>query len=433
MGWRETCAVDERMRFVMAAEKREEPFAAICRQFGVSRKAGYKWLARYREAGVEGLLDRSRAPLNRRQAIGEEVAERCLAVRRAHPTWGPLKARAFLERRAPSIDWPAPSTIGLLFDREGLTVKRKLRRRSPPSSAPFADCGAANDVWCIDFKGWFLTGDGARCEPLTLTDAMSRYLLRCQALARTDGEHVWAVLDAAFREFGLPLRLRSDNGSPFASIGVGGLSRLSVLVIKAGVKPERIAPGKPQQNGRHERMHLTLLKDAATPPAMSLREQLDRFRAFQRVYNEERPHQGLGNATPPPSAIAPRPAAGTACCASPTIRSTMRSGGCAPTARSNGGASSSTSIARSPASRSASPRTPTAGRSASARSFSARSPMAAIACASPNPPAVDLWTTLRVAHRVHSLSSSNIRPERNRNCVTHVVGQICYLCFRLLR
>ncbi len=432
MGWRETCAVDERMRFVMAAEKREEPFAAICRQFGVSRKAGYKWLARYREAGVEGLLDRSRAPLNRRQAIGEEVAERCLAVRRAHPTWGPLKARAFLERRAPSIDWPAPSTIGLLFDREGLTVKRKLRRRSPPSSAPFADCGAANDVWCIDFKGWFLTGDGARCEPLTLTDAMSRYLLRCQALARTDGEHVWAVLDAAFREFGLPLRLRSDNGSPFASIGVGGLSRLSVLVIKAGVKPERIAPGKPQQNGRHERMHLTLLKDAATPPAMSLREQLDRFRAFQRVYNEERPHQGLGNATPPPSAIAPRPAAGTACCASPTIRSTMRSGGCAPTARSNGGASSSTSIARSPASRSASPRTPTAGRSASARSFSARSPMAAIACASPNPPAVDLWTTLRVAHRVHSLSSSNIRPERNRNCVTHVIGQICYLCFRLL-
>ena len=432
MGWRETCAVDERMRFVMAAEKREEPFAAICRQFGVSRKAGYKWLARYREAGVEGLLDRSRAPLNRRQAIGEEVAERCLAVRRAHPTWGPLKARAFLERRAPSIDWPAPSTIGLLFDREGLTVKRKLRRRSPPSSAPFADCGAANDVWCIDFKGWFLTGDGARCEPLTLTDAMSRYLLRCQALARTDGEHVWAVLDAAFREFGLPLRLRSDNGSPFASIGVGGLSRLSVLVIKAGVKPERIAPGKPQQNGRHERMHLTLLKDAATPPAMSLREQLDRFRAFQRVYNEERPHQGLGNATPAERYCAsPRRWDGVLREPDYPVDHEVRR------VRSNGEikwrASSSTSIARSPASRSASPRTPTAGRSASARSFSARSPMAAIACASPNPPAVDLWTTLRVAHRVHSLSSSNIRPERNRNCVTHVIGQICYLCFRLLR
>ena len=141
-------------------------------------------------------------------------------MRRAHPTWGPVKVRGFLERRAPAIAWPALSTIGLLFDREGLTVKRKLRRRSPPSSAPFAACGAANDVWCIDFKGWFMTGDGARCEPLTLTDAMSRYLLRCQALARNDAEHVWLVLDAAFREFGLPLRLRSDNGPPFASAGV---------------------------------------------------------------------------------------------------------------------------------------------------------------------------------------------------------------------
>ena len=209
-----------------------------------------------------------------------------------------MKVRAFLERQAPALDWPAASTIGLLFDREGLTVKRKLRRRSPPSSAPFAHCGAANDVWCIDFKGWFMTGDGARCEPLTLTDGHSRYLLRCQALAKCDAEHVWPVLDAAFREFGLPRRLRSDNGPPFASAGVGGLSRLSVLVVKAGVEPERIAPGKPQQNGRHERMHLTLLNDAATPPAKSLREQLNRLRAFQRVYNEERPHQALGNATP---------------------------------------------------------------------------------------------------------------------------------------
>ena len=154
MGWMETCAVDERMRLMMAAEKREEPFAALCRRFGVSRRVGYKWLARYREEGVEGLIDRSRAPLHRPQAITDEVAERCLSVRRAHPTWGPVKVRGFLERRAPAIAWPALSTIGLLFDREGLTVKRKLRRRSPPASAPFAACGAANDVWCIDFKGW---------------------------------------------------------------------------------------------------------------------------------------------------------------------------------------------------------------------------------------------------------------------------------------
>lgn len=298
MGWRETCAVDERIRFMIAAEEREEPFAALCRRFGVSRKTGYEWLARYREAGVGGLFDRSRAPLHHPQAIADEIGERCVAVRRDHPTWGPLKVRAFLERQAPLVDWPAASTIGLMFDREGLTVKRKLRRKSPPSSAPFAECGAANDVWCIDFKGWFETGDGARCEPLTLTDAHSRYLLRCQALVKNDAEHVWPVLDAAFREFGLPLRLRSDNGPPFASVGAGGLSGLSVLLVKAGVAPERIAPGKPQQNGRHERMHLTLLKDAATPPAKSLREQIGRLRAFQRLYNEERPHQALGNATP---------------------------------------------------------------------------------------------------------------------------------------
>jgi len=137
-------------------------------------------------------------------------------VRRAHPTWGPVKVRAWLERRKPDIGWPAASTIGALFDREGLTVKRRLRRRCPPSAAPFANCDAANDVWCIDFKGWFRTGDGSRCEPLTLSDACSRYLLRCQAVSRTDEDHVWPILEAAFREFGLPNWLRSDNGPPFA-------------------------------------------------------------------------------------------------------------------------------------------------------------------------------------------------------------------------
>ena len=298
MGWKETCAVEERMRFVMAVQKREESMAAICRRFGVSRRVGYKWWERFEEEGAAGLFDRSRAPLHHPQAIAESIAERCLEVRRAHPTWGPLKVRAYLERCAPGTEWPVASTIGDLFDREGLTVKRKLRRRSPPSSAPFAHCQAANDVWCIDFKGWFLTGDGKRCEPLTLSDACSRYLLRCQDLRRNDTDHVWPVLDAAFRELGLPHYLRSDNGSPFASRGAGGLSKLSVKLIKAGVMPERIAPGKPQQNGRHERMHLTLLQEVANPPANTLREQRKRLRDFQRFYNEERPHQALDNATP---------------------------------------------------------------------------------------------------------------------------------------
>jgi putative transposase len=298
MAWRETCAMAERLRFVDAVVEKQDTFAAICRSFGISRRVGYKWLERYGAAGVEGLRDRSRAPLHHPQALSEEIAARCLAVRRAHPTWGPVKVRCWLAQREPTLSWPAPSTIGDLFDREGLTVKRRLRRRSPPSSAPFAQCGAANDVWCIDFKGWFVTGDGKRCEPLTLSDAHSRYLLRCQALARSDTDHVWPVLYAAFREYGLPLRLRSDNGSPFASCGAGGLSQLAVKVIKAGVVPERIAPGKPQQNGRLERLHLTLLQDTAAPPAATLREQLKRLHSFQHLYNEERPHQALGNDTP---------------------------------------------------------------------------------------------------------------------------------------
>ena len=298
MGWKETCAMDERMRFVLAAEAEEEGMAALCRRFGVNRRSGYKWRERYRSEGVAGLVDRSRAPRHHPQAMSAAIAERCLAVRRAHPTWGPVKVRAFLMRCEPAIAWPAASSIGALFDREGLTVKRRLRRRGPPADAPFAACAQANAVWAIDFKGWFLTGDGTHCEPLTLCDAHSRYLLRCQALARSDAEHVWPVVDAAFREFGLPQRLRSDNGPPFASSGAGGLSQLAVKVIKAGVVPERIAPGKPQQNGRLERLHLTLLQDTAKPPARSLREQLERLRAFQRLYNEERPHAALENATP---------------------------------------------------------------------------------------------------------------------------------------
>jgi putative transposase len=298
MGWMETCAVDERMRFVMTVAQQEETFAEVCRRFGVSRRTGYKWWARYKAEGIDGLFDRSRAPLNHPQAVAGAIAERCLMVRRRHPTWGPVKVRSWLDTHVAEIAWPAVSTIGELFDREGLTVKRRLRRRGPPSSAPFAHCGAANDVWCMDFKGWFRTGDGTRCEPMTLADAHSRYLLRCRVLGRNDDDHVWPVLNAAFHEFGLPKAVRSDNGAPFASPGVGGLSRLSVKVIKAGVMLDRIAPGKPQQNGRLERLHLTLLQDTANPPARSLRQQMERFKQFQRIYNEERPHAALGNDTP---------------------------------------------------------------------------------------------------------------------------------------
>jgi putative transposase len=297
MGWTETCAMDERLRFVVAAEAGEETMAGLCRRFGISRQNGYKWLSRYAAEGLAGLADRSRAPHGHPQAISAEVAEHCLLVRRAHPSWGPVKVRAYLGRCFPDLRLPAASTIGELFDREGLTVKRR-RRRAPPGGAPFGALTRANEVWCIDFKGWFRTGDGARCEPLTLSDAHSRFLLRCQALPRTDTAHVWPVVEAALREFGLPERLRSDNGPPFAACGAGGLSQLSVRLVKAGIVPERIAPGRPQQNGRLEGLHLSLLLEAASPPAASLRQQLERLRAFQRLYNEERPHAALGNATP---------------------------------------------------------------------------------------------------------------------------------------
>jgi putative transposase len=297
MPWKETRVMDERARFVLAVEAGEEPMAAACRRFGISRQCGYEVLARWRAEGAAGLADRSRAPLSHPQAVAAERREACLAVRRAHPTWGPVKVRAWLERREPATRWPAASTIGTLFDHEGLTVKRRLRRRAPPGGPLFA-ADAANDVWTIDFKGWFRTGDGSRVDPLTLADACSRYLLRCQAVARPDTEHVWPILDAAFREYGRPLRFRSDNGPPFGSVGAGGLSRLAVMAIKAGVTPERITPGRPQENGRHERLHLTLLRDTADPPAVSLRAQQARFRAFRTSYNEERPHAALANATP---------------------------------------------------------------------------------------------------------------------------------------
>lgn len=298
MGWMETCAVDERTRFMMEVEKEEESFAQACRHFGISRRVGYKWLSRFEAEGFAGLQDRSRAPHDRPHALNADIAERCVGIRRTHPTWGPVKVRAYLERRVPTTRWPAASTIGELFDREGLTVRRKLRRRSPPGPQPFPPCLAANDAWSMDFKGWFRTGDGRRCEPLTLQDVSSRYLLRCQVMPSTGTEQVWPILDAAFRECGLPQRLRSDNGPPFASTGAGGLTRLAVKVIKAGITPERIKPGKPQQNGRLERFHLTLLNDTANPPARSLGEQIERFRSFQRLYNEERPHQALNNDTP---------------------------------------------------------------------------------------------------------------------------------------
>jgi putative transposase len=298
MPWRETCAMDEKVRFVAAASEEEAVMSELCAEFGISRQTGYKWLLRYRAEGLEGLKDRSRAPHRHGLAREEELVAAALDLRERRPTWGPKKLRRKLLERWPDVSAPAASTIGDWLRKEGLTQSRRPRKRCPPFASPVQAVDAPNAVWCADFKGWFKTGEGKRCDPLTISDAMSRYLLRCEAVAQTDGEHVRSVFDAAFCEFGLPLAIRSDNGPPFASVGAGGLSRLSVWWIKLGVRPERIDPGKPQQNGRHERLHRTLKEDAASPPKATLAEQQRAFDAFRAVYNHERPHEALDFAAP---------------------------------------------------------------------------------------------------------------------------------------
>jgi transposase InsO family protein len=306
MPWNETHVMDERMSFIVDWQREEWSVAALCRRYGVSRRTGYKWLDRFEASGLDGLKDRSSAAHRHPNAVETSIAKAVIGVRAAHPSWGPKKIKAWLSMQRPQTIWPAQSTIAELLDRRGLVRHRRKRRHVPPHGGPLSPAIAANDVWGIDFKGWFRTGDGARCEPLSLSDLSSRYVLRLQALERIDGEQVWPILETAFSEFGLPRVMRSDNGAPFASTAAGGLSRLGVRLIKAGVVPERIKPGRPQQNGRHERMHLTLKQDTASPPAATLRQQQQRFDAFRTTFNEERPHEALGQ-TPPAQHYDPPP------------------------------------------------------------------------------------------------------------------------------
>ena len=222
MPWRETCAMDERLRFVLAAVEDEAVMNEICAEFGISHQTGYKWVQRYRAEGLEGLKDLSRAPLRHGRAREEGVVEAALSLRERHPTWGPKKLRDTLCERWPDVATPARSTIRDWLRKEGLTRSRRPRRRCPPFASPLAAASAPNSVWCAAFKGWFRTGDGRRGDPFTISDAMSRYLLRCEAVAKPDGAHFRPAFEAASCEFGLPLAIRSDNGPPFASVGAGG-------------------------------------------------------------------------------------------------------------------------------------------------------------------------------------------------------------------
>ena len=294
MPWKETSVETERLQFIERHSAGEETVAELCGKFGISRKTGYKLIGRYEAYGEGGLLDLSRAPHHHPNATPTQVAERIVEEKRARRTWGPKKIVARLREIDPDVPWPSPTTASGILDRAGLVRRHKRRRRATRWGEPFADAQRPNDVWSIDFKGWFRTDDGVRIDPLTAQDAMSRYLLVCDGLQRPTGPEVKRVLDRAFREYGLTHVIRTDNGPPFAGVGLGSLTPLSAWWVKLGIVPERIEPGHPEQNGRLERLHRTLKAETATPPKANRRRQRWAFDRFRHSYNVERPHEALG-------------------------------------------------------------------------------------------------------------------------------------------
>lgn len=298
MSWKETCPMQERLEFVSELLEGTRTMTELCRVYGVSRKTGHKWWNRYLEHGMQGLHERSRTPLNHPNAVSAEVVGQLLEAKALHPNWGPEKLLDWLSRRQPELPLPSVSTAAEMLRRRGLVRARRKRRRTPAYSAPFVAMNEPNAVWSVDFKGQFRTGDHRACYPLTLSDGFSRYLLTCRGLHAPTRVAVQRHLERAFRAYGLPWAMRSDNGPPFASTTLGGLSRLSLWWIKLGIHPERIAKGHPEQNGRHERLHWTLKQDTAMPPKSSLRAQQAAFERFRHEYNHERPHAALAKRTP---------------------------------------------------------------------------------------------------------------------------------------
>lgn len=296
MGWRETGIMDERLLFVAGWLEGEETMTGLCAAFGISRKTGYKWLGRYEELGPDGLRDLPRAPLRHGRATPAWIVERIVAEKEAHPLWGPKKIVARLERQEPATAWPSASTAGAILDRHGLVGRRRARWKGA-GNGPWPQPDAPNAVWTGDHKGWFRTRDGWRCEPLTVMDAKSRYLLALEATGSTGEQEAWPVFERLFCEHGLPERIRTDNGPPFAASGVTGLTPLALRFVRLGITLERIDPGKPQQNGGHERIHLTMLP-LAKAPAADRAAQAESFAAFRHEYNDERPHEALGMDTP---------------------------------------------------------------------------------------------------------------------------------------
>jgi transposase InsO family protein len=293
--------MDEKMKFIVACRDEEHvSFAELCRRAGISRKTGYKWLARYESGGAAGLSARASTPRRMARSVPAEVEDAIVLLRKQQPRMGPKKLRVLLVEKDPSVRWPALSTMGEILQRQGLIRPKRKRVRVTPSSSPLGHADAPNALWCIDFKGHFALDDEdkTRCHPLTLTDAHSRFILKCEGLMKPRVDAVRQHLELAFTEFGLPARIRSDNGPPFASLAPGGLSELSVWWLKLGIVPERIEPGHPEQNGRHERMHRTLKEEATRPAAKTMQEQQRVFDAFRCHFNKQRPHEALGQVPP---------------------------------------------------------------------------------------------------------------------------------------
>lgn len=298
MPWKETDRVSERLKFIQAvAADPEASFTELCRHYGVAPKTGYKWLKRYEEVGPAGLVDSPPFAKKHPRATDTETVAAITKLRKEHPRWGPRKLLQRLKRLEPSRKWPAASTLGDILKRQGLIIARRRRQLVRPPIPPSPVPKSPNDVWAMDFKGHFaLASGGPRCHPFTLTDEASRYLLRCQGTEAETEAAVRPQLEQCFETYGLPYYLRSDNGSPFAANTVGGMSRLVLWLVQLGITPVRIEPGKPQQNGKHERFHRTLKLE--TPVLNSFAAQQEAFDSFRYVYNEERPHEALGGATP---------------------------------------------------------------------------------------------------------------------------------------
>lgn len=293
----ETSIARERLRFVEAFESGRWSMSELCERYGVSRPTGYKWVGRYREGGEAGMGERSRAPHGCPHRTASETEGLILALRTQYG-WGAKKLLAILRNREPWREWPARSTVNDILDRHGKLRKRHRRRRwTHPGAAPL-ETHRPNQVWPADFKGHFKTGNGRYCYPLTVTDHFSRSLLSCQALPSITTEQTQTAFRALFREVGLPEAIRTDNGTPFASIGIHGLTRLSVWWMKLGIVHQRIHVASPQENATHERMHRELKRETARRPAGSLKRQQRRFDAFRKRYNEERPHEGIGDRIP---------------------------------------------------------------------------------------------------------------------------------------